>query len=339
MASYAISILDSDHVVVAHDNVSVLDACLENGTPLQYNCRSGECGECTAKLVSGTVKELAGADPAVFNDSHRDKGLILTCMSYARSDLVLATELSAKPAAAIRQHETTVKNIVRHGPAVYEITVEAAAPIDFQPGQYFEWVLPGITPNRSYSAANRPGGREVVFHVKFYENGRVSEYLSKGLGVGQGLILKGPFGNFGLGARDYVPAVMVAGGTGLAPICALLEETFARGTTRSIYLFFGAQCSHDLYHLDRLKAWEQRYKNFRFFPTVVDIAGSPGWEGDVGLVTEIIERRLVDAMGYEAYLCGPPRMIDAVTALLETKGVDADDIHADKFISVAREGA
>lgn len=336
MERYVIRVLESDQTVQVVDGVSVLDACLEGEVPFRYNCRSGECGECVAKLVSGEVRELAGADPAVFNDGHRKEGLILACMCYARSDLVLSTTLSSEPRSAVGLHDVTVKAIERHGSAIYEVTVEADMPIDYASGQYFEWVIPGISPNRSYSAANRSGSREVVFHVKTYDSGEVSQYLRRGvLRVGDALKLKGPFGSFGLGPRDYVPAVMVAGGTGLAPICSILEEAFARGVTRSIYLFFGVQGARDLYHLDQLGRWAGQHENFEFFPTVVDTPEGAEWNGDRGLVTDVIERRLVDAMGYEAYLCGPPGMIDAAAVLLESKGVDSDDIHADRFVAVA----
>jgi propane monooxygenase reductase subunit len=256
-------------------------------------------------------------------------------MCYPQSDLVLATGLGGAAAAPIGQHDTVVREILRRGPAVYEIIAEADAPIAYRSGQYFDWVLPGIAPNRSYSAACKAGGRDVVFHVRAYENGKVSRYLTEDkLHMGDTLTLKGPYGSFGWGARTEAPAVMVAGGTGLAPIMALLEEDFASKSQRSIQLFYGAQRAQDLYHLKRLEDFAKKHARFKFFAAVADAQASPGWQGELGLVTDVMRRKLIDAMGWEAYLCGPPAMIDAASAVLEAKGVDQDDIHADRFVAV-----
>jgi NAD(P)H-flavin reductase/ferredoxin len=336
MARYQIKVSESDASVCAEEGVSVLDACLESGVGLQYNCRSGECGECMATLVSGTVKELEGADPAIFNDEHRADGKILTCMCYPTSDLVLSTCLTEGPQAVIGRHHVHVTEVITHGPNIYEVRMRSDQPIEYRAGQYFEWVVPGVPSNRSYSVANRPGSCELVFHVKAYEQGAVSQYLRQGRFLPGDLFeLVGPYGTFGFGSQTDAPAVMVAGGTGLAPLCALLEENFARGNKRNIQLFFGVRSSVDLYWLDRLQHWAEAHPQFEFIPVVADLDSSPGWDGERGLVTDLIRRRLTDAMGYEAYLCGPPAMIDAVSDLLISKGIDESDLHADRFLAVA----
>jgi len=336
MSCYQIKVSETDISTMAADGVSVLDACLEGGVALEYNCRSGECGECIATLVSGTVKELPGADPAIFNDGHRAEGKILACMCYPQSDLVLSTRLAAKPQAAIGHHHVQVTQVIPHGPSIYEVRMQSDLPIEYQAGQYFEWVVPGVASNRSYSVANRPGGCELVFHVKAYPQGEVSQYLKNGnLRPGDFFELVGPYGSFGLGSQSEAPAVMVAGGTGLAPLCALLEEEFASSRKRQIRLFFGARSSCELYWLDRLEQWALEHPRFRYFPVIADPDSSPGWTGEHGLVTDLIERKLTDAMGYEAYLCGPPAMIDAAADVLFSKGLDESDLHADRFLAVA----
>ncbi|CAM5547767.1 2Fe-2S iron-sulfur cluster-binding protein [Eoetvoesiella caeni] len=336
MACYQIKVSGTDASVTATEAVSVLDACLEGGVALEYNCRSGECGECIATLVSGSVKELPGADPAVFNDGHRAEGKILACMCYPQSDLVLSTRLAAKPQAAIGRHHVHVTQVIPHGPSIYEVRMQSELPIAYEAGQYFKWVVPGVSTNRSYSVANRPGGCGLIFHVKAYEDGEVSQYLKRDkLRAGDMFELVGPFGTFGLGTQPEARAVMVAGGTGLAPLCALLEEEFASGRTRQIQLFFGARSSCELYWLDRLQQWADEHSRFEYFPIIADPDGSPGWSGEHGLVTELIERKLTDAMCYEAYLCGPPAMIDAAVEILISKGIDESDLHADRFLAMA----
>jgi len=121
-----------------------------------------------------------------------------------------------------------------------EVSVETQAAIDYRAGQYFEWIVPRISPNRSYSAANRPGTTHIEFHVQLYKQGQISRIVASGLlGEGAILTLKGPFGNFRLSSDDQRPAILVAGGTGLAPISAMLDEAFTSGSRRSFRFFYG----------------------------------------------------------------------------------------------------
>lgn len=335
MTTFAVDVLEAERRIEARPDESVLDACLAAGVPFPYNCRSGECGECQARLLGGAVHELPGADPAVFNDEHRQRGLILACMCYPRSDLQLSVALRAEAAPSIREFDTIVERIDRHGPNIVEVVARAEAPVDYRAGQYFEWVLPGVSPNRSYSAANRPGDNRIRFHVRLYDQGRVSRLLSSGqLMTGDILTLRGPFGSFQLSADDARPAILVAGGTGMAPIMALLEEAFARGLRRRFTYFYGARRREDLYHGETMAAWARQHDNFCFTPALSDEPAASDWTGERGLVTDALSRRLGDAFGAEAYLCGPPAMIDAAIAFLVSRGVDRADIHYDKFTPV-----
>src|SRR5690554_2106462 len=130
MTRYRITVSETDASASATEGMSVLDACLEGGVPFEYNCRSGECGECVATLVSGTVKELEGADPAIFNDEDRAAGKILACMCYPQSDLVLSTRLADKAQASIGRHHVHVAQIIPHGPSIYEVRMQSDLPID-----------------------------------------------------------------------------------------------------------------------------------------------------------------------------------------------------------------
>jgi NAD(P)H-flavin reductase len=336
MRKFAIAIVEAGRTVEGRADQSVLDACLTAGVALRYNCRSGECGDCIARLASGEVRELPGADPALFNDDHRSRGLVLTCMSYPASDLVLSAPLGRDDAPAIVEFDTVVRDITGHGPQILEVSVETQAAVDYRAGQYFEWILPGISPNRTYSAANRAGTTRIEFHVRLYDQGQVSRFVASSLlGKGDILTLKGPFGNFRLLSDDRRPAILVAGGTGLAPISAMLDEAFASGSRRSFRFFYGARTASDLYHLERMAAWSRHHPGFSFIPVLSCEPGDSSWPGERGLVTETMSRRVSDAFGAEAYLCGPPPMIDAAIELLVRLGVDRPDIHYDKFTPIA----
>lgn len=340
MTTYAIIVVEAGCTIAGRPDQSILDACLDAGIAMGYNCRSGECGECLSERISGEIYELPGADPAIFNDEQRARGLMLTCMCYPRSDLVVSSTLHSEARAAIREFDTVVTEVKRHGAAIVEVMVEtdamAEVALNFAAGQYFEWVIPGIAPNRSYSAANRPGSNRLEFHVRLYHQGQVSQRLGRAeIARGDILTLKGPYGTFGLTPHHERPAILVAGGTGFAPMCAVLDEAAEKCLPRSFRFFYGTRRADDLYRLDKVEDWRRRGVKVEFIPVLSDEPADSGWKGERGLVTETIKRRFHDGFGAEAYLCGPPPMIDAAIALLEGVGIDRCDMHFDKFTPVA----
>lgn len=340
MTTHAIIVVEAGCTIAGRPDQSILDACLDAGIAMGYNCRSGECGECLSERISGEIHELPGADPAIFNDEQRARGLMLTCMCYPRSDLVISSTLHSEARAAIREFDTVVTEVKRHGAAIVEVMVEtdamAEVALNFAAGQYFEWVIPGIAPNRSYSAANRPGSNRLEFHVRLYHQGQVSQRLGRAeIARGDILTLKGPYGTFGLTPHHERPAILVAGGTGFAPMCAVLDEAAEKCLPRSFRFFYGTRCADDLYRLDKVEDWHRRGVKVEFIPVLSDEPADSGWKGERGLVTETIKRRFHDGFGAEAYLCGPPPMIDAAIALLEGVGIDRCDMHFDKFTPVA----
>lgn len=340
MTTHAIIVVEAGCTIAGRPDQSILDACLDAGIAMGYNCRSGECGECLSERISGEIHELPGADPAIFNDEQRARGLMLTCMCYPRSDLVISSTLHSEARAAIREFDTVVTEVKRHGAAIVEVMVEtdamAEVALNFAAGQYFEWVIPGIAPNRSYSAANRPGSNRLEFHVRLYHQGQVSQRLGRAeIARGDILTLKGPYGTFGLTPHHERPAILVAGGTGFAPMCAVLDEAAEKCLPRSFRFFYGTRRADDLYRLDKVEDWHRRGVKVEFIPVLSDEPADSGWKGERGLVTETIKRRFHDGFGAEAYLCGPPPMIDAAIALLEGAGIDRCDMHFDKFTPVA----
>jgi NAD(P)H-flavin reductase len=333
--THTITILEADRRIEGRENISVLDACLNEGVAVRYNCRSGECGECMARLVSGQVKELPGADPAIFTDEHRRDGMILACLCYPESDLEISVEMSDESAPQIREFDAVVSKVHKPVPSIAEITVRTEQPVEYVAGQYFEWILPGIEANRSYSAAGRPGGTEITFHVRLYPDGQVSKRIIRGeIAQGDILTMKGPYGAFRWTDGEERLTLMIAGGTGMAPIKALLEEAFAKGTRRRIIYAYGTRRSEDLYQTEIMAEWMARFPNFTFIPALSDEPADSSWQGARGLVTEVLKREVRDAFGAEAYLCGPPPMIDAAIPILEQLGVDRSDIHYDKFTPV-----
>ena len=331
-ATHQVKLLPEGNALACEASQTLLDACIAAGVPISYNCRSGECGECMASLVSGKVHELPGADPAIFTQSHRSQGKILTCMCFPRSALTLDIPLHADaPAIRPAAVNAIVQRVERLTPSIYGVTVETPWPIEYYAGQAFEWVVPGIAPNRTYSAANRPGSDTIEFHVRVYPGGKIGAFVAD-MTAGQPLQLMGPYGQFRLSANDWRPALCVAGGTGLAPVMSLLEQAAANRDKRSIRLFYGARSQEELYGLARIEALAAMLPDFVFTPVLSDEPQGSGWTGARGLVTDVLAEEVGDAFGLEAYLCGPPLMIDAAVDVLTRFGALEQDIRSDRFV-------
>lgn len=313
----------------------MLDACIAAGLAMPYNCRSGECGECIAVLKDGSIEEMPGADPAVFTDADRRRGRILTCMCFPRSDLSLEIALrDGIQAPKVQRVHAMVEEIRWHGPRIAEVAITTPGVLDYRPGQYFEWVLPGIAPNRCFSAANRPGRDVIRFHVRIYPDGQVGAFIAEQMHEGAILELIGPYGHFGFTGNDHRPAICIAGGTGMAPIHAVLDAAFARGDGRDIQYFYGARNRDDLYCVDSMTAWAAAHPGFSFIPVLSEEPGGTDWTGERGLVTDILQAAVPDAFGAEAFLCGPPAMIDAALEILIAGGLAEEDAYFDKFTPI-----
>lgn len=321
-------------------NRTILDACLDQRVPVPYNCRSGECGECAAQLVAGRIQELPGADPAIFTPAMREAGMILTCMCFPASDLHLRVPLRSGDAPPIRTFDSVVTDVAWFGPRSVRVTLRMDEPVSYQAGQYFEWHLPGLEAPRSYSAANPPGSRTLEFLVRVHENGGVSQRLQRGeLAAGDVLTLKGPFGSYALDAQDDRPLILVAGGTGLAPVKCIAEELAARGSRRPVKIFFGARDQEELGYTASLQALARQAPNIEFTAVLShEPEGSP-WTGPRGLVVDALQAMAGDAFGAQAYLCGPPPMFAAATSVLDRMGVAPEDVHCDKFSPAGSRGA
>jgi NAD(P)H-flavin reductase/ferredoxin len=336
MVAHSITIGGIETSVSCTENETILNACLRAGVPIAYECRSGECGDCVAALAAGTIDERPGADPAVFGDADRAAGRILACMCRPRSDLELRVDFSTGAAASpVVTMNAMVEEIVRHGPRAVELAVATPGPIAYRAGQYFDLHLPGIAPHRSFSAANRPGSDVIRFHIRVYPDGAAGLYVTQALYAGAIVTLTGPYGHFGWSSEAARPALLIAGGTGMAPMRAMLDEAAHASSGRPIRYLYGARREEDLYCLDEMAAWTRALPDFRFLPVLSEEPSGSSWAGARGLVTEALPDTLSGMDTPEVYLCGPPPMIDAALPMLDAAGIASDDIRYDKF-TIAR---
>jgi propane monooxygenase reductase subunit len=216
------------------------------------------------------------------------------------------------------------------------LRLEDGASLDFHPGQYVDVGIPGTGEHRSFSMANTPSGDgRLEFMIKLYPGGRFSGLLADGgIAAGDELQVRGPYGVFTLRESER-PLLFIGGGAGMAPILSLLRARVERGCARTGVFYYGARGEADLFHLDELAALAGAGPELHFVPALSEAAPGSGWDGETGLITDVVDRIETDLFRVDAYLCGPPPMVDAAIALLLARGVPEARIHFDKFTTTA----
>jgi propane monooxygenase reductase subunit len=210
--------------------------------------------------------------------------------------------------------------------------------IKFFPGQYLDIMVPNTEESRSFSMANTPGREgHFEFVIKIYADGLFSEFLATKVAVGDRLDVEGPFGTFTLRESRTSPLVFVGGGAGLAPVLGLLRSMLDRGVERSAVFYYGARQQRDLCFDKELRELEGKLPDFRYVPALSEPVDGDEWNGEVGLITDVVKRCEPDLKGREAYVCGPPPMVDAAIPLLTELGVPEQFIFYDKFTTTGEQ--
>lgn len=343
--SFTLRLQPSGAVLAAQAEESLLQAALREGLPFPHNCRVGGCGECKCRLVSGKVKELTDKS-YLLSAEELQQGFILACQSRPRSDMVVEVALR-EAAAAHPAVETTgrITGLHRLTADIAHLVLALDAPMRYSGGQYAELSVPGLPGEqgeavRSYSFASAHDPADptrVDFFVRKVPGGLLSPRLVDEARLGEVLHVRGPHGQFGMGSGDG-PMVCVAGGSGLAPIKAMLEQAVSQHqATRPLTLVLAARTEADLYGLDAIDAIRRRWSGrFRFVPVLSAEPDGSGWAGLRGMVADRLSEVLGERMGeHQAWLCGPPPMIDACEAVLCGAGVPAARVHADRFLDAS----
>lgn len=308
---------------------TVLESAYAADLPLSKDCEIGDCQTCRATLTAGEVEfdEFAYITLA---DNEIEAGEILMCVSrpcsdiavqlpYERVALVRPRRLKAEIHAVSRLCETTIGLTLR---------LLAQDEFGFQPGQYVTIGVPGTKETRAFSMASAPGPGLLDFQIRLLDDGLMSTYLRDRARPGDILTIEGPKGIFYLRDRPG-PVLMVAGGTGLSPMVAMLKHLIAIGDSgRAVKLCFGVTGQKDLYFLDELEKLGERLPNLVMEVAIANPDSS--WNGSTGFVTDLVRPGDITA-GTNAYLCGPPPMINAARHRLGELGLSVDAIFAEEF--------
>lgn len=330
--------------IEADEGQTILRAAAEQGVQLMHGCKEGQCAACKSFVLEGDDIELDRYSTFALPDYEKEEGLTLLCRAHAYEDLVI--ELLNYDEEIIRSGlplRRGVAEVVSVEPVTHDmrhLVLQLLEPSDLKyfPGQYLDLTAPGQDESRSFSMAS-PVDRDgrLDFVIKLYPGGAFSEYLKERAAPGDRIAVEGPFGTFTLRESRTSDLLFVAGGAGLAPVLALLRSMAERGVERRAVFYYGVRGERDLCFEKELHDLEQRLPNFRYVPALSDPAGED-WAGEVGLITDVLRRREPDLRGRDAYLCGPPPMVEAAIPLLEELGVRQPDIFYDKFTTTGDPG-
>jgi len=317
----------------------VLNAAFRQGVSLTHGCREGQCSACKSFLLDDDL-EMEKYSTFALPEYESEEGYVLLCRSHAYSDLEVELinydEDILRLGIPIVTLQTIVEEIEPLTHDIKRLVLRFAEPgqrMLFTAGQYADIRIPGSEEHRAYSMANTKRANDhLEFIIKVFPGGRFSSLLEGGISVGQELVVKGPYGVFMLREKSNSDIICIGGGSGMAPLWSLLNSMAERGIERKATYYYGARTRKDLFYLDRLQQLEERLPGFRFVPALSMATGEDEWEGETGLITEVLNRNLeAGQKQMQAYLCGPPPMIDAAIPVLVSKGIGEDRIFFDKF--------
>jgi ferredoxin-NAD(P)+ reductase (naphthalene dioxygenase ferredoxin-specific) len=316
---------------------TILDAALAAGVPYPHSCRVGECGTCKSRLCSGEAK-LEGYAPEALTPAEREAGLILACRATPTTDVKvewLATDAAA--AYGVRRFKAKVISLEAVTHDITRLKLEPAAGfLTFAAGQY-AMLTCAQRPGRAYSMANSPDDPVLEFHIRHVPNGRTSSYVAQELKVGEAVRIEGPYGSAHRRESSRQPILLVAGGSGLAPMMAILRRLCARDNYgRSVHLYHGVRDGRDLYCLEELLKLGAD-ESFAFTPVLSLPAAPTAFR--TGFVHVAIGQDYPRLAGFQVYTAGPPPMVDAVKATALELGARAEDIYADAFYTRATDDA
>lgn len=320
-------------------NKTVLEQALANGIPYPHDCTVGTCGSCRSRLISGKVDAIT---PFGYTLSREElqAGYILACQAIPESDLSVEIDLPDAQDApvSVSGRIIDVKDLTHD---IRKVTWQADGPLRFKAGQYMNVSWPSSPGHRSYSFCHAPspeGASVVSAFIRKVPGGAFTEPLFAGDFADTEFTIDGAHGAFWLRPGDG-PILLVGGGSGLSPLMSVLEDALAQGVQRDVVLLFGGRGERDLYCLEDIAAIAGRWDGkFLFWPVLSEEQVEGVRHGFVTAEIPAAIAELGETQNLQAYMCGPPPMIDAAVATLTAAGVGLDAIHYDKFTDASTRG-
>lgn len=336
--TFTITVQPSGRTFQADATETLLTAGIRQGIGLPYGCKDGACGSCKCKLVSGRVTHGPHQAKAL-SEAEETAGYVLTCCGTAQSDVVLESrQVTEAGGFAVKKMPVRVSSLERvsHDVMVVRLQLPAADAFQYRAGQYVEFLLRDGD-RRSYSMANAPhtqaAGPQMELHIRHMPGGKFTDQVFGTMKEKDILRVEGPYGSFYLREDSDKPIVLLASGTGFAPIKAILEHMAHQGIQRPTTLYWGGRRPADLYQASWIEAQQGVMANLRYVPVISDALPEDGWTGRTGFVHSAVLQDLPDLSGHEVYACGAPIVIESARRDYLAAGLPEEAFFADSFTS------
>jgi CDP-4-dehydro-6-deoxyglucose reductase, E3 len=331
-------IQNSGHEFEVRPSQTVLEAAIDAGINLPYGCRNGTCGACKGKVISGKVMHDDYQGSAM-NDAELAAGSALFCCARPLEDLVIeCREINGlngiKPRilpVRIQKKEQLSGDVM-----VLFLQLPATERLQFVAGQYLEFILKDGK-RRAFSIANAPHDDAVIeLHLRLVPGGQFTQYVFDEMQEKAIMRIEAPLGTFFLRQESQKPLIFVAGGTGFAPVKAIIEHMIHNKIQREIILYRGGRTQDDLYMNELSQRWAEYVPNFTYIPVVSEAPADSNWQGRTGLVHQAVLDDYPDLNAYQAYVCGAPGMVEVAHQAFVAQGLNADEFFSDAFTFAPR---
>src|SRR5438874_1512165 len=329
-----ITIKPSDHVFSCDADETVLQAAMRADLMIPYGCRNGACGTCKGKIIAGDA-DYGAYQRSTLSEDEKRAGLALFCCAKPLTDLVIEVrEVRRAGDIQIRRLPCRIESIDKPAfdVAIVKLKLPANERLQFLAGQYIDFLLKDGK-RRSFSLATPPHADELLeLHIRHVPGGFFSDALFNDFKGREILRFEGPLGTFYLREESDKPIIFVAGGTGFAPIKAVIEHALHHEVERPMVLYWGVRSLRDLYLPDLPGSWQDQRPDFRFIPVLSDPLAEDEWPGRTGFVHKAVMADFPDLSGYQVYACGGPAMIDAARQdFTVQRGLPPNEFFADSF--------
>jgi len=331
--AFQITIQPSGHSYTTEGDETVLESALREGYTLPYGCRNGACGSCKGKIVAGQV-DYGDYQSTTLTDEDKANGLALFCCARPLSDLTIeCREVGATKDIQVKTIPCRVQKLEKlsHDVALLSLKLPASERMQFLAGQYIDILLKDGK-RRSFSLANAPHDDEFLeLHVRHVEGGQFTDYVFNQMQEKAILRFEGPLGTFFLREDSDKPIILLATGTGFAPIKGIVEHALFTGINRPITLYWGGRHKSDLYLFDLAQKWAAEHAHFKFVPVLSQPAAEDHWAGRTGHVQDCALADQPNIKDCQVYACGSPAMVGEAHKVLVAAGLPEDEFYSDAF--------
>ncbi len=336
--TFQITVQPSGRSFTANPDEAILPAAIRQGIGLPYGCKDGACGSCKCRKLEGTVAHGPHQVKAL-SPEEEAAGFILTCCAVPQTDVLIesrqVTDESAFPIKKMPSRVITLEK-KSHDVMVLKLQLPANDTFRYHAGQYVEFILRDGA-RRSYSMANAPhNGPAVELHIRHMPGGKFTDHVFNAMKEKEILRVEGPYGSFYLRDDSSKPMVLLASGTGFAPIKAVIEQMQHKGITRTATLYWGGRRPSDLYLDDWVQAQLAVMPNLKYVPVISNALPEDNWTGRTGFVHRAVLEDFPDLSGHQVYACGAPIVVDSARAEYSAQaGLPPEEFYADSFTTEA----